>query len=174
MDCDTGSSSHRQMTLSPPCNYLISVCIASRASSRRGNPRGVAPTLLHPRGVVPTLLQARIQQAPRANCPGRPCDMHCTMSRTCLDIKETRSSRMWADAGDAGDFSSPQGLRCAPDSRVHALVVCYLQVAGSTRDSQPGLHTGVWNPKQAILQVANGNTVTGSLISISSKALTSN
>ena len=43
-----------------------------------------------PTRVVPTLLQARIQQAPRANCPGRLCDMHCTMSRTCLDIKETK------------------------------------------------------------------------------------
>ena len=57
---------------------------------KEGHPRGVALTLLHPQGVVPTLLQARIQQTPRANWPGRPCDMHCTMSRTCLDIKETK------------------------------------------------------------------------------------
>ena len=28
---------------------------------------------------------------------------------------------MRADVRDAGDFSSPQGLRCAPDSRVRAL-----------------------------------------------------
>ena len=67
------------------------LCVHSKQGVfKEGPSTGVAPTLLHPRGVVPTLLQARIQQTPRANCPGRPCNMHCTMSRTCLDIKETK------------------------------------------------------------------------------------
>ena len=48
---------------------------------------GVDPAA--PTRVVPTLLQARIQQAPRANCPGRPCDMHYTIF-TRLDIKEAK------------------------------------------------------------------------------------
>ena len=36
---------------------------------------------------------------------------------------------MWADVRDAGDFSSPQGLRCAPISRVRALGATLQQFA---------------------------------------------
>ena len=83
------------------------------------------PTLLHPRGVVPILPQARIRVGAKGKLPKTPKSMHCTDSVQCparaLTSRKQRSSRMRADVRDAGDFSSPQGLRCAPDSRVRAL-----------------------------------------------------
>ena len=54
------------------------------------------PTLLHPREVVPILSQARIRMGAKGKLPKTLRSMHCTVSRTCLDIKETEN---FQDAG---------------------------------------------------------------------------
>ena len=63
------------------------------------------PTMLHPRGVVPILPQARIQVDAKGKLPKTPRSMHCTVSRTCLGIKETEKFQ------DAGRRAGCKGLQ---------------------------------------------------------------